>query len=106
MDNFNLAKIEQYPKTKNGYAMDMILRSKIIRVMTDLDNEGISKKEIADKCNISYDSLNNYLTKETWKEIRQKRLQVVLKYISDNIKDINVEDAKHIYNVFDRLRGE
>ena len=63
--------------TKSGTVMNLQTRSKIINTMTLIENDGLTKKEIAQSCNISVSSLNNYLTAETWADIRKLRLAVV-----------------------------
>jgi transcriptional regulator with XRE-family HTH domain len=63
--------------TKSGTIMNLQTRSKIINTMTLIENDGLTKKEIAESCNISVSSLNNYLTAETWADIRKLRLAVV-----------------------------
>lgn len=68
--------------TKAGNMMTMSLRAKIIDVMTDIKNDGLSKKQIAEKCNISLSTLNNYLTIETWQDIRKLRLSIVSEALS------------------------
>jgi transcriptional regulator with XRE-family HTH domain len=45
--------------------------------MTLIENDGLTKKEIAETCKISLTTLNNYLTAETWADIRKLRLAVV-----------------------------
>lgn len=63
--------------TKSGTKMNMQIRSKIIEVMTTVENDGLAKKEIADKANIALSTLNNYLTSQTWQDIRKLRLAIV-----------------------------
>ncbi|MCP4355539.1 MAG: winged helix-turn-helix transcriptional regulator [Proteobacteria bacterium] len=68
--------------TKSGNLMNMNTRTKIIKVMTDINNDGLSKKQVAEKCNISLSTLNNYLTTETWQDIRKLRLSIVSETLS------------------------
>ena len=68
--------------TKAGNMMTMSLRAKIVDVMTNIKNDGLSKKQIAEKCNISLSTLNNYLTTETWQDIRKLRLSIVSEALS------------------------
>ena len=63
--------------TKSGTVMNIQTRSKIINTMTLIENDGLTKKEIAEICKISLTTLNNYLTAETWADIRKLRLAVV-----------------------------
>lgn len=63
--------------TKSGTVMNIQTRSKIINTMTLIENDGLTKKEIAEVCKISLTTLNNYLTAETWADIRKLRLAVV-----------------------------
>lgn len=63
--------------TKSGSKMSLATRSKIIETMTTVENDGLSKKEIAAIANISLTTLNNYLTAETWADIRKLRLAIV-----------------------------
>lgn len=63
--------------TKSNTMMNLQTRSKIINVMTSIENDGLSKKEIAQSCKISISTLNNYLTADTWADIRKLRLAVV-----------------------------
>lgn len=63
--------------TKSGTVMNIQTRSKIINTMTLIENDGLTKKEIAEACKISLTTLNNYLTAETWADIRKLRLAVV-----------------------------
>lgn len=63
--------------TKSGTVMNIQTRSKIINTMTLIENDGLTKKEIAETCKISLTTLNNYLTAETWADIRKLRLAVV-----------------------------
>tara|TARA_Y100001960_G_C14766975_1_gene877554 strand:- start:1633 stop:2046 length:414 start_codon:yes stop_codon:yes gene_type:complete len=63
--------------TKSGTKMNMKTRSKVIEIMTTVENDGLSKKEIADLANISTSTLTNYLTTQTWQDIRKLRLAVV-----------------------------
>ena len=68
--------------TKSGTLMNINTRSKIINAMTLVENDGLSKKQIAQKCDISVSTLNNYLTTETWQDIRKLRLSIVTETLS------------------------
>jgi len=68
--------------TKSSTLMNINTRSKIINAMTLIDNDGLSKKQIAQKCDISVSTLNNYLTTETWQDIRKLRLSIVTETLS------------------------
>lgn len=68
--------------TKSGGIMNMSTRSKIIEVMTDIKHDGENKKKIAELCNISLSTLNNYLTTQTWQDIRKLRLAIVSETLS------------------------
>lgn len=63
--------------TKKGCLMNMSTRAKVIDIMTRPENDGLSKKDLAQMCKISLSTLNNYLTTETWQDIRKLRLAVV-----------------------------
>lgn len=63
--------------TKSGTVMNLQTRSKIINTMTCIENDGLTKKDISQKCKISLTTLNNYLTTETWADIRKLRLAIV-----------------------------
>lgn len=63
--------------TKNNTKMNLKVRSKIIEIMTTVENDGLSKKQIAENTKISVSTLNNYLTSQTWQDIRKLRLSIV-----------------------------
>jgi DNA-binding CsgD family transcriptional regulator len=69
--------MEKIYLTKSNTMMNLKTRAKIIKVMTSIENDGLSKKQIAEKCNIAISTLNNYLTSDTWADIRKLRLAIV-----------------------------
>tara|TARA_Y100001960_G_C14713701_1_gene848428 strand:+ start:234 stop:650 length:417 start_codon:yes stop_codon:yes gene_type:complete len=69
--------MEKVYLTKSNTMMNLKTRAKIIKVMTSIENDGLSKKQIAEKCNIAISTLNNYLTSDTWTDIRKLRLAIV-----------------------------
>ena len=69
--------MEKIYLTKSNTMMNLKTRAKIIKVMTSIENDGLSKKQIAEKCNIAISTLNNYLTSDTWTDIRKLRLAIV-----------------------------
>ena len=69
--------MEKVYLTKSNTMMNLKTRAKIIKVMTSIENDGLSKKQIAEKCNIAISTLNNYLTSDTWADIRKLRLAIV-----------------------------
>ena len=64
-------------KTRRGYRMKMKTRTKIIDVMTNPENDGLTQKEVATLVGIGVCTLRDYLTLHVWQEIKYKRLNVI-----------------------------
>lgn len=94
--------------TKSNSIMNLTTRAKIIEIMTSVENDGLTKKQIAEKCNISVSTLNNYLTQQTWSDIRKLRLAIVTQTLAKVdqaifAKAINgdISAAKLVYSRWD-----
>jgi hypothetical protein len=69
-------------RTKAGARMNSVLKLKIIELLTDPENDGLSQAEIAQKAGVSERTVRNYLTPEVWEDIRQRRIEVMAKSLS------------------------
>lgn len=69
--------MEKIYLTKSNSIMNLTTRSNIIDIMTTVENDGLTKAQIAQKADISISTLNNYLTSQTWQDIRKLRLAIV-----------------------------
>lgn len=94
--------------TKSGTKMSLKTRSNIINIMTIVENDGLNQKEIATKANISISTLSNYLTNETWEDIRKLRLSAVSQELVKIDKAIltkaikgDLASAKFVYSRWD-----
>lgn len=63
--------------TKAGAKMNMAIYQRVLDVMTHPENDGASQEKLAQQANVSTRTLRNYLTPETWEDIRKLRLRVV-----------------------------
>ena len=69
-------------RTKAGARMNSVLKLKIIELLTDPENDGLSQADIAEKAGVSERTVRNYLTPDVWEEIRQRRIDVMAKSLS------------------------
>jgi lambda repressor-like predicted transcriptional regulator len=74
--------MEKIYLTKSNSIMNLTTRSNIIDIMTTVENDGLTKAQIAQKADISISTLNNYLTTGTWQDIRKLRLAIVSETLS------------------------
>jgi transcriptional regulator with XRE-family HTH domain len=103
-------------RTKAGARMNSVLKLKIIELLTDPENDGLSQAEIAQKAGVSERTVRNYLIPEVWEDIRQRRIEVMAKSLSMVDRAIfakaisgDISAAKLIYarwDVFQKLNAD
>ena len=63
--------------TKTGARMNTDLKERLIVLLSTPEHEGKTQKQIAHLLNVSTRTVQNYLTKEIWKEVHKRRLEVI-----------------------------
>lgn len=99
-------------RTKVGAKMNPKIRNSLIDILSDPEHEGKSQIKIAKLLKVTPKTVQNYLTHETWKEIHERRLEVIS--ISLNLVDRavfakaikgDITAAKLLYNRWDELKS-
>lgn len=94
--------------TKTGSKMNPQLKNKLISILTNPDYDGLTQKEIAEKLQVSRDTVYRYLTTELWAEVRKLRLEIISKSLAmvdralfEKAAKGDIQAAKLIYSRWD-----